>query len=57
MVFPYRRALRARLIPFRYTDGIFLKATPGHDWEYKNQVAAGVNPAAKAALVQEFTRA
>src|SRR6266849_4161781 len=23
MVFPYRRALRARLIPFRYTDGIY----------------------------------
>jgi hypothetical protein len=35
----------------------FLKATPGHDWEYKNQVAAGINPAAKAVLVQEFTRA
>jgi hypothetical protein len=33
MVFPYRGALRARLIPFRYMDAIFLEATPGNDWQ------------------------
>jgi hypothetical protein len=33
MVFPYRRALLARLIPFRYMDGILLEATPGNDWQ------------------------
>jgi hypothetical protein len=25
MVFPHRRALRARLRPFRYMDGIYLR--------------------------------
>ena len=41
------------LLSFRYMDGIVLKVSTGDDWEAsRNKVAAGVNPAAIAALVR-----
>jgi len=40
------------LLSFRYIDGIVLRISTGDDWESaRNKVAAGMNPAAIAALV------
>ena len=51
MVFPHRRAFRARLLPFRYIDGIvleeFLLATLGVEMD---KVMAGGTPANPATL-------
>ncbi len=46
MVFPHRRALRARLRPFRYIDGIFLKGLAHVQVSGEEAwVTAGINPA------------
>jgi len=40
------------LLSFRYIDRIVLRISTGDDWESaRNKVAAGMNPAAIAALV------
>ena len=40
------------LLALRYIDGLVLRISPGDDWEVsRNKVAAGLNPAAPAALV------
>jgi hypothetical protein len=40
------------LLSFRYIDGLVLRISTGDDWELgRNKVAAGMNPAAIAALV------
>jgi hypothetical protein len=40
------------LLSFRYIDGLVLRISAGDDWEAgRNKVAAGMNPAAVAALV------
>jgi hypothetical protein len=45
MVFPQRRALRARLRPFRYVDGIYYGlVTPNNAWGDKDKVMAGGDP-------------
>jgi hypothetical protein len=56
MVFPHRRALRARLRPFRYTDRTCLNISHRDisvDWD---KVTAGLNPAVPATLVLVATR-
>ena len=40
------------LLSLRYIDGLVVRISPGDDWEVSgNKVAAGLNPAAIAALV------
>jgi hypothetical protein len=40
------------LLSLRYIDGLVVRISPGDDWEAsENKVAAGLNPAAIAALV------
>jgi hypothetical protein len=40
------------LLSFRYIDALVLRISTGHDWEAeRNKVAAGMDPAAIAALV------
>ena len=40
------------LLSLRYIEGLVLRISAGHDWEAsRDQVAAGINPAAIAALV------
>ncbi len=53
MVFPHRRALRARLLSFRYTDGLCLTISfsTRRLGVGENKVMAGGTPANPAALV------
>ena len=47
-----RAAAPQGLLSFRYMDGIALRISTGVDWEScRDKVAAGMNPAAVAALV------
>jgi hypothetical protein len=55
MVFPHRRALRAGLLPFRYTDGTYLTHLQSSRRVALdlNKVMAGETPANPAALAEE----
>ena len=51
MVPSHRRALRARLLSFRYIDGIFLESSrTDNAGDAKTFVTAGVNPACTMTL-------
>ncbi len=53
MVFPHRRALRVRLLPFRYKDGLVRKSLLALIGSGEDKGTAGLNPADPASIARE----